>query len=98
MRRLVLTSLGLLLALACTDQRASSSPPNQSAPSAGRYVFYPEPTTSQAIGSGYLLDTATGDMWTVVYEMTNGQMGPRVLVPMERRQPAPRDIPKNPYR
>lgn len=33
----------------------------------GRYVFYVEPTSAQVLGGGYLLDTATGDMWMVTH-------------------------------
>jgi len=50
-----------------------------------RYAFYIDPTTTQnALGGGFVLDTTTGELWTVGIETANGKLGGRILIPVRR--------------
>jgi hypothetical protein len=50
----------------------------------GRYVFYLQPRTQGRADDGYLLDTATGDMWLLGQEHQNGKTAKTILVPVTR--------------
>ncbi len=53
----------------------------------GRYVFYME------AGGGYLLDSATGDMWLMGHNIENGKIVPGVLLPIKREPHTPQTAP-----
>jgi hypothetical protein len=58
------------------------------APSIGRYTFHIDPTSSSnPVGGGYLLDTVTGELWSVGVETKNGRIGGHILIPVKRMAP-----------
>lgn len=74
-----------------------------SAPSkTGRYVFHMEPTTADTYSGGFLLDTATGDMWIVAHTTPkDGSPGSIVLAvipkaPTRRYNPATGQVEDSP--
>lgn len=99
--------LGLLICCVAVNGCAPSSAQTQSFKvlgvhevrqgEVGRYVFHIDPTTSvNALGGGYLLDSATGDLWTLGVEYKNGRIGAHVLLPIERPERKYYDIDGNP--
>ena len=51
----------------------------------GRYAFSIDPTTqNNAFGGGFVLDSTTGELWTIGYETANGKLGRRISIPLGR--------------
>jgi hypothetical protein len=81
----------LVLFAACDRPPSATLPVSQasgtvaapSPPHAGRYVFYPEPSSpTKFMSGGVLLDTATGEMWSLEHVMVEGRFGPSKLYPV----------------
>ena len=78
------------LMLACCEARPQVTTPPlantiAAVPQNGRYTFYLQQPKPGLFNEGFLLDTATGDMWFISY-LENGKLGPMSLAPLKRFQ------------